>query len=208
MGYMDILEEKVTEEDRYYFHKIKNSLNRLIEIINDLVKLEKIEYANLFGDFEQVSLEKVSNRAIEILKPLADRKNIELRLKENKPEISIRGIEEILYYCVYNLMENALKYHEPGSGYVKVELQDEKEMIRILICDDGPGIPPQYREDIFRRFYRLSKGRTNSDGSAGSGLGLSIVREGVRFHDGKVICKDNPEGKGTCFEMCFPKLNP
>lgn len=204
MGYMEILDEQLTEENKYYFGKIRNSLDRLLEIINDLIRLEKIEYANLFGDFKQINLNKPLKKAIEVLSPAAERKKMNIKVLSGDKAIFVKGIEEIIYYCFYNLMDNAIKYYDKEGDDLTIDIAEVDDMVQITVCDSGPGIPRQSREDIFRRFYRLSKGRESAKG-AGSGLGLSIVREAVRFHHGKVYCRDNPKGRGTCFIIFLPK---
>lgn len=205
LGYLEILEEKLDEKGRYYLNKTKTSLNRLTEIINDLVKLEKIEYAHLFGGLKEIHLKPLTEKAVELLKPLADKKNIQISLSSAKSDIFTQGVEEIIYYSIYNLIENAVKYNDKPEGLIGISLSETESSVIFSICDNGPGISPEYREDVFRRFFRVSRSRTHAHGLGGSGLGLSIVREAVKFHKGSLICKDTPSGQGICFEITLPK---
>ena len=202
LGYLEILEDQIDDKNKYYVEKTKNALSRLSEIINDLIRLEKIEYASVFGDKKETELTQIVDKVVEALQPAAEKKNIHLRFTKGNT-IHLKAVEEILYYSIYNLIENSIKYNDKEKGKTEIRVFEEKEKAVITICDNGPGIAREYREDVFRRFFRVSKSRTGS--VSGSGLGLSIVRESIRFHQGHVFCKDTPDETGICFEIRLPK---
>jgi len=111
-----------------------------------------------------------------------------------------------MYYSFYNILENAIKYHDKKeNAYVEIKLDENTDEISISFIDNGPGIPLQERLNIFRRFYRINKNRTREEDNGGSGLGLSIVREAIRVHNGKVICEENKKENGSCFKIIIPK---
>ncbi|HOJ49281.1 MAG TPA: ATP-binding protein [Spirochaetota bacterium] len=205
LGYTEILNERVSGEEKYYVNRIKLNIERLNEIISDLVKIEKIEDLNLFASKKELVINDIIKLVIKDLSSFAERKNIKLIFEEKK-EAKIDGIEELLYYSFYNIVENGIKYHDKKeNGYVRINIEDNEETLNIYITDNGPGIPPNERLNIFRRFYRINKNRTRDDENGGSGLGLSIVREAIKIHEGKVICEENKYENGSCFIITLPK---
>jgi two-component system phosphate regulon sensor histidine kinase PhoR len=111
------------------------------------------------------------------------------------------GIDQLLRGIVYNLCDNAIKYNRPG-GTVAVAVQDGPETVTLRVADTGIGIPVEYQERIFERFFRVDKSRSRAMG--GTGLGLSIVKHAARLHHASIDL-DSQEDKGTTVTVTFPK---
>ena len=111
----------------------------------------------------------------------------------------MEGSDILIYRLVYNLVENAIKYNQAG-GQVTVTAAGKDRHIYLAVTDTGNGIPQELRERIFEPFFRVDKSRSRALG--GVGLGLALVREIVRVHDGSISVRDNPAG-GTVFEVIF-----
>ena len=131
------------------------------------------------------------------LEPLAQEKDI--NLVEKCDEMTMMGSDILIYRLVYNLVENAIKYNNPGGQVIVTALQ-QGEHKKIMVEDTGNGIPKDLRERIFEPFFRIDKSRSRALG--GVGLGLALVREIVRVHDGNITVRDNDAG-GTTFEVEF-----
>ena len=111
----------------------------------------------------------------------------------------MQGSDILIYRLVYNLVENAIKYNKQ-NGTVTVKVSELNKHIYLSVTDTGNGIPQELRERVFEPFFRLDKSRSRALG--GVGLGLALVHEIVKVHDGSITIKDNPEG-GTIFEIIF-----
>ena len=124
-------------------------------------------------------------------------KNVEL-IGKCKP-VTMTGSDILIYRLVYNLVENAIKYNHPEGKVTVTACQKEKKVI-LSVADTGSGIPGELRERVFEPFFRVDKSRSRELG--GVGLGLALVHEIVKAHDGSISIKDNPSG-GTVFEVVF-----
>ena len=107
------------------------------------------------------------------------------------------GSDILIYRLVYNLVENAIKYNHSG-GQVIVEAYQKEKQVYLSVEDTGAGIPEELKERVFEPLFRVDKSRSRELG--GVGLGLALVREIVRVHDGSITVKSNPSG-GTIFEV-------
>ena len=112
---------------------------------------------------------------------------------------AVPGIRHILEEMIFNIIENAIKYNRPG-GYVQVQTGRFPEGIKVIVRDNGIGIPKEEQERIFERFYRIDKSRSKATG--GTGLGLSIVKHGALLHDAEVRV-ESEVGEGTVMEIIF-----
>ena len=131
------------------------------------------------------------------LEPLAMEKNI--RLIGKCKDVTMVGSDILIYRLVYNLVENAIKYNRPG-GQVVVMAEWKEKHVFLSVEDTGSGIPEELRKRVFEPFFRVDKSRSRELG--GVGLGLALVYEIVRVHDGNIVIRDNPSG-GTVFEVIF-----
>ena len=146
---------------------------------------------------EKIMVDALVEEVLEDLEPLAAEKNVEL-IGKCKP-VTMTGSDILIYRLVYNLVENAIKYNHPEGKVTVTTCQKEKKVI-LSVADTGSGIPGELRERVFEPFFRVDKSRSRELG--GVGLGLALVHEIVKAHDGSISIKDNPSG-GTVFEVVF-----
>ena len=166
-------------------------LTKMVKTLLDMSELQTI------ARDETIDLDALIEEVLVDLEPLAQEKNITLTNQCN--EVKLLGSDILIYRLVYNLVENAIKYNRiDGSVTVKAFTKDQH--IYLTVADTGNGIPKDLRERVFEPFFRLDKSRSRELG--GVGLGLALVHEIVRVHDGTIQVKDNPTG-GTIFEVIF-----
>ena len=166
-------------------------LSKMVKTLLDMSELQTV------GRDEQIIMDDLVEEALEDLEPLAQEKNI--KLIGNCKDITMVGSDILIYRLVYNLVENAIKYNHSG-GQVTVTAYKEQKHIYLSVADTGSGIPKELRERVFEPFFRVDKSRSRKLG--GVGLGLALVHEIVRVHDGSITVKSNPSG-GTIFEVIF-----
>lgn len=185
---------------REFVEDIGNEANRLNRMSQNLLSLSKAD-ANLISGIEITEISSVAQRAVRMLSPLANIHDvkIQMQLTEICP---ILTSEDDLYQIIFNLIENGIKYNKPG-GNLYITLQRAADTAILTIKDEGNGIPEESLPYIFDRFYRVDKARSRSTG--GSGLGLSIVKELVYKHKGK-IAVESAVGAGTAFTLHFPVI--
>ena len=159
-------------------------LNKMVKTLLDMSELQTV------GRDDEIILDALVDEVLEDLEPLAEGKNI--RLIGKCKDITMVGSDILIYRLVYNLVENAIKYNHSG-GQLTVN-SDRKDKVE----DTGTGIPEELKERVFEPFFRVDKSRSRELG--GVGLGLALVREIVRVHDGSITVKSNPSG-GTIFEV-------
>ena len=166
-------------------------LTKMVKTLLDMSELQTI------ARDETIALDDLIEEVLVDLEPLAQEKNITLINECNA--VTLSGSDILIYRLVYNLVENAIKYNRiNGSVTVKAFAKDKH--IYLTVADTGNGIPKDLRERVFEPFFRLDKSRSRELG--GVGLGLALVHEIVRVHDGSIQVKDNPAG-GTIFEVIF-----
>lgn len=166
-------------------------LTKMVKTLLDMSELQTI------ARDETIALDDLIEEVLADLEPLAQEKNITLINECNA--VTLSGSDILIYRLVYNLVENAIKYNRiNGSVTVKAFAKDKH--IYLTVADTGNGIPKDLKERVFEPFFRLDKSRSRELG--GVGLGLALVHEIVRVHDGSIQVKDNPSG-GTIFEVIF-----
>ena len=166
-------------------------LTKMVKTLLDMSELQTI------ARDETIALDDLIEEVLVDLEPLAQEKNITLINECNA--VTLSGSDILIYRLVYNLVENAIKYNRiNGSVTVKAFAKDNH--IYLTVADTGNGIPEDLKERVFEPFFRLDKSRSRELG--GVGLGLALVHEIVRVHDGSIQVKDNPSG-GTIFEVIF-----
>ena len=166
-------------------------LGKMVKTLLDMSELQTV------GRDEKIILNDLVDEVLEDLEPLAQEKNIKLIGKYKN--ITMIGSDILIYRLVYNLVENAIKYNH-SDGQVTVNAYKKQKHIYLSVEDTGSGIPKELRERVFEPFFRVDKSRSRELG--GVGLGLALVREIVRVHDGSISIKSNPAG-GTIFEVIF-----
>ena len=166
-------------------------LNKMVKTLLDMSELQTV------GRDDEIILDALVDEVLEDLEPLAEGKNI--RLIGKCKDITMVGSDILIYRLVYNLVENAIKYNHSG-GQVTVTADRKEKHVYLSVEDTGAGIPEELKERVFEPFFRVDKSRSRELG--GVGLGLALVREIVRVHDGSIMVKSNPSG-GTIFEVVF-----
>lgn len=164
-------------------------LNKMVKTLLDMSELQTV------GRDDEIILDALVDEVLEDLEPLAEGKNI--RLIGKCKDVTMVGSDILIYRLVYNLVENAIKYNHSG-GQVTVTADRKEKHVYLSVEDTGAGIPEELKERVFEPFFRVDKSRSRELG--GVGLGLALVREIVRVHDGSITVKSNPSG-GTIFEV-------
>lgn len=167
---------------------------RLSKVVKTLLDMSELR---ITVRDEKIMVDALVEEVLEDLEPLAAEKNVEL-IGKCKP-VTMTGSDILIYRLVYNLVENAIKYNHPEGKVTVTACQKEKKVI-LSVVDTGSGIPGELRERVFEPFFRVDKSRSRELG--GVGLGLALVHEIVKAHDGSISIKDNPPG-GTVFEVVF-----
>ena len=193
----DVSPDKVTE----FSKDIYKESQRLISLINDIIKLSRLDEKADLPPKEDVDLHELALGVADDLKPAAGKNNIYIDVTGDPVHIS--GVRQLLYEMVYNLCDNAIKYNYPG-GKVTMETLRDNRNVKLVVSDTGIGIPKEHQKRIFERFYRVD--RSHSKEIGGTGLGLSIVKHGAIYHDADVTVDSTP-GKGTTITITFPGEN-
>lgn len=168
-----------------------DKLNRMVKTLLDMSELQSV------GRDDKIILDAIVEEVLADLEPLAVEKNIKLIGKCE--DATMIGSDILIYRLVYNLVENAIKYNHP-LGQVTVTAYQRNRHVYLSVEDTGSGIPKELRERVFEPFFRVDKSRSRELG--GVGLGLALVHEIVRVHDGSICIKSGKTG-GTIFEVTF-----
>ena len=168
-----------------------DKLNRMVKTLLDMSELQTV------GRDDKIILDAIVEEVLADLEPLAVEKNIKLIGKCE--DATMIGSDILIYRLVYNLVENAIKYNHP-LGQVTVTAYQRNKHVYLSVEDTGSGIPKELRERVFEPFFRVDKSRSRELG--GVGLGLALVHEIVRLHDGSICIKSGKTG-GTIFEVTF-----
>ena len=172
-----------------------DKLNRMVKTLLDMSELQTV------GRDDKIILDAIVEEVLADLEPLAVEKNIKLIGKCE--DATMIGSDILIYRLVYNLVENAIKYNHP-LGQVTVTAYQRNKHVYLSVEDTGNGIPKELRERVFEPFFRVDKSRSRELG--GVGLGLALVREIVRVHDGSICIKSGKTG-GTIFEVTFAQCS-
>ena len=167
-------------------------LSKMVRTLLDMSELQTI------ARDEEIAISALVEEVLADLEPLAQEKGI--NLIEKCDNVLLMGSDILIYRLVYNLVENAIKYNFSG-GKVTVNATQQNSQLHLTVEDTGNGIPEELKERIFEPFFRLDKSRSRELG--GVGLGLALVREIVRVHNGSILVKNNANS-GTTFEVIFP----
>jgi PAS domain S-box-containing protein len=199
IGYASLLEPKLADKERRYVCNIEKCARDLEEMINRMLELARIDGRKVELNFEELSIPEVVQKAVKKLKPTAEAKN--QVISTVIPELTIQADEQKLQTILTNLLSNAIRY-TPEGGRIDILVEDRVADIRVCVADTGPGIPAEHLPKIFERFYMADTSMTRKSG--GLGLGLSIVKEYVRLHGGRVWATSEV-GKGSKFFFTLPK---
>lgn len=172
-----------------------DKLNRMVKTLLDMSELQTV------GRDDKIILDAIVEEVLADLEPLAVEKNIKLIGKCE--DATMIGSDILIYRLVYNLVENAIKYNHP-LGQVTVTAYQRNKHVYLSVEDTGSGIPKELRERVFEPFFRVDKSRSRE--LCGVGLGLALVHEIVRVHDGSICIKSGKTG-GTIFEVTFAQCS-
>lgn len=199
-GYAEIMKDGLVrpEDMQHFSEKIYQEASRLITLVEDIIKLSRLDEGRVELEKEEVDLYELSREIISRLAPQAAKNRVRLELTGES--VKYTGIRQILDEMIYNITENAIKYNNPG-GKVSVWAGNTLQGKKVVVTDDGIGIPEDQIDRIFERFYRVDKSHSKERG--GTGLGLSIVKHGVILHHGEVHV-ESKLGEGTRIELVFP----
>lgn len=193
------MEEVPVELYKEFMADISDEIDRETKIINDLLTLVKSDKSTTELNISPVSINQLLEQILKRLRPIAKKRNVELVL-ENIREVTADVDETKLSLALSNLVENAIKYNRE-DGWVKVTLDADHKFFYVKVMDNGIGIPAEFQERVFERFYRVDKARSRETG--GTGLGLSITKSIIQMHNGAIKLQSK-EGEGTMFTVRVP----
>jgi len=205
-GFAEILKTGETDQKttKDFASSIYDESQRMINLVNDIIKLSKLDEESISLEKEEISLREMSREVMKVLSASASAKNVTMKLSGDSG--AINGVQPVIYEMVYNLVDNAIKYNKDGGSVdikiqnIQVRTDSEKGGVIFTVKDTGIGIPEKEQERIFERFYRVDKSRSRTIG--GTGLGLSIVKHGAKYHNANVLVKSE-EGKGSTFTIIW-----
>lgn len=192
---------ELNEKQAEYINDIHSSGLHLLRMINDLLDLSKIESGKMQLNSELFNVNNALEEAVSIIKSLADRKNIDLKLNLKKKNIKITADKRKFQQILYNLLSNAIKF-TAENGDISVNLADKKDKIEISVQDNGIGIPQEFHQKIFEKFQQVENSISKKTGN--TGLGLTITKELIELHGGKIRVESEKD-KGSNFIFTLPK---
>lgn len=199
LGSAELLENgTVAQKDVPRFvGRIRAEAQRLVALIEDILRLSQLDEGGELPR-ERVELLTLAQEVCTSLEPQAEVKNVSLSVRGEPVEVT--GVKALFHEMVYNLCDNAIKYNVEG-GSVEVQVAQEGQNAVLTVRDTGIGIPPEYQERVFERFFRVDKSRSKQSG--GTGLGLAIVKHAARLHGGHIRLESAP-GRGTTITVDLP----
>lgn len=198
-GYAEIMKNGLVkpEDMKTFSERIYNEASRLITLVEDIMKLSKLDEGAVELEKEEVDFYVLTREICSRLAPQAEKRHV--RLEVTGETVHYLGVRQVLDEMLYNMIENAIKYNKE-SGLVSVWVGNTLQGIKIIVRDTGIGIPKEEQERIFERFYRVDKSHSKATG--GTGLGLSIVKHGALMHGAKIQV-ESEVNKGTKMELIF-----
>jgi signal transduction histidine kinase len=180
--------QRVGEDDQSLIGDTIADLDAVLRIFSSITRIAQIETQQRKGAFRRVNLVEIAGEVVELYDAAAEQDGTSLTIAGDR-EVLVTGDRDLIFDAIANLVDNALKHGRAGGNVVVAnETLDGRPVISIT--DDGPGIPPEEREHVFKRFYRLEQSRYTS----GNGLGLSLVAAVARLHDARIEMLDNSPG--------------
>ena len=200
-GYAELIENGLcnTTEVVRFSHEIRHNSQRLLSLINDIIKLSELDSIKEEIAFEVFDLCDVVSKCVDVIKVNAQRNDVLIKFESNGSKVELNANREMITELVYNLCDNAIRYNNK-KGRVDVYIECINDKKRLVVSDTGIGIPPEHQERIFERFYRVDKSRSRQSG--GTGLGLSIVKHIAALHNATIQLNSSP-GKGTEIIITF-----
>jgi signal transduction histidine kinase len=198
--YLEELEAKVDEdgEAAALVSRTQGEVNDMTRVFQSLLQLAQVEAGSPRNRFERVDLAQVCRTVVEVFEPSAVASNHHLSLTADLEEAFIKGDRALLGQMLSNLIENALR-HTPDGSHVSVQLTAQDGQLKLIVADNGPGIPADEKDKVVQRLYRLDRSRH----TPGHGLGLSLVEAVAGLHGATVELADNAPGLRV--ELSFPR---
>lgn len=193
------LEMTEPQEQRKAIQNVIISINRSIHVIQQLLTLSRLDHEEKLNDVSQIDLESICAELIAFIYPQALEKNIEIELKNECTHPIINGNEAALGILLRNLLDNAIRY-TPNNSRIDVKIIEHNHNILLQVIDNGPGIPEEYRDKAFDRFFRVLGTK-----QTGSGLGLAIVKQITDLHKAKIHLQTSESGQGLTVTVFFRK---
>ena len=186
---MALLADEGPDYYREVLQQTTEEADHLLATFNALLDIAEAEAGSPRAVMTELNLVELVRDLVELYEPSADEKGLSLVAEIPNATLELRGNRHLLSRAVANLVENAIKY-TPAPGRITITLDDTGDGARLTVADSGPGVPPEARELVFDRFFRLETSRT----TPGNGLGLSLARAVIRLHGGAVVLEDNAPG--------------
>ncbi|WP_177194856.1 sensor histidine kinase [Pseudobutyrivibrio sp. JW11] len=182
-GYAQLLgsDDTPAEKRKHFADEIDKNANRLLALIEDIIKLSELDSDDNDEQFETVDLYELAAEELDSLSMAASQRNIDITL--SGASTSVRCRPDLIRELIDNLVQNSIRYGNDG-GHVTVSVLEEYGYKKLIVEDDGIGIPADDLDRVFERFYRVDKSRSKASG--GTGLGLAIVKHIVEIHDAKI----------------------
>lgn len=201
-GFAELMKEgDVSEENVIDFSEsIYDEAQRLITLVNDIIRLSELDGRGIPFESETVDLYELAEEVIRRLEHEADKRSIAVHLIGGRAEVT--GVRKILDEMLFNLCDNAIKYNQEG-GLVDVVVNQNRDGVNVIVRDNGIGIPAAHQDRVFERFYRVDKSHSKKAG--GTGLGLAIVKHGAMYHHAK-ISLESAVDMGTTVVIAFPEI--
>lgn len=198
-GYAELMENNLVDEEHVvqFAKAIHQNADRLLTLINDIIRLSELDSGHDIPEFSSVDLYQIAIECTQMLEVHA--KKHQVRISAEGKEMLVHGNKQMLEELVYNLCDNAIRYNKP-EGFVKVQVFRSKEGVVLCVQDNGIGIPKEHQERIFERFYRVDKSRSKASG--GTGLGLAIVKHIAAVHEAGLKVESIPN-VGTSIRVTF-----
>ena len=198
-GFAELMAQGVVPPDkvREFSGDIYKESQRMIALVDDIMKLSKLDEGGGAPEWETVDLYELAEETVDSLRSIARKQNVSLTVTGSHQ--SVRGVWQLLSEMVYNLCDNAIKYNISG-GSVTVSVWQNGQTVTLSVVDTGIGIPYADQSRVFERFYRVDKSHSKEVG--GTGLGLSIVKHAAQYHSAKLELKSDP-GHGTAIAVNF-----
>lgn len=192
-GYAELMQNNLVQPSDIpaFSGKIYDEAQRLLTLVNDIIRISQLDEKDSRITKEKVDLYQIAEEVCTQLAPAAEKAFVKVKLKGK--HVTLYAVRQIMYDLIYNLCENGIKYNVE-NGSVTVSIYENAEHSVIRVADTGIGIPMEYQERIFERFYRIDKSHSKETG--GTGLGLSIVKHAVEYQGGYIEIHSNKE-EGT-----------
>ena len=185
------------EQQKHFYQEIRKNADRLLALINDIIRLSELDRKGYDETFEEIDLCEIVKECLDELSVNAKQRNVTISFEGES--CNVRGSRDWLKELIENLSQNAIRYNNIG-GKVMISINQKDGRAMLTVKDNGIGIPASEQERVFERFYRVDKSRSKATG--GTGLGLAIVKHIVEIHDAKIEL-DSAPGVGTTIIVVF-----